>query len=374
MRILSLSLEQFRNYASLSLDFTSGDTHIFLGENGAGKTNILEALSILSMCKSCLGSDEEDLLQWGSDYYRVSGSIENGAGEQMTLEVVSQKLPRASKACFLNDVKRSVDDIVGVLPTVIFLPKQLELFSGPPAARRSFLDRLLCQVSPEYLRTFSQYQKVLKQRNALLKKVAEGSMDRGQIALWDEHVVTHAVPLTLARLELIGTLQLTLGEEMMTLGEDAWTDIELRYTRKGQECEEAAMKIELREILSRNVNRDIILQSTSAGPHREDWHIAVDTRDIATFASRGQQRTALLALLLLQVSYLELRCGEKPVILLDDVFSELDDHHQSSLLQSLKGYQVLMTTTHVPESKVDSTIWHVVDGAVRCAERKAAHV
>ena len=124
MRILSLSLEQFRNYASLSLDFTSGDTHIFLGENGAGKTNILEALSILSMCKSCLGSDEEDLLQWGSDYYRVSGSIENGAGEQMTLEVVSQKLPRASKACFLNDVKRSVDDIVGVLPTVIFLPKQ----------------------------------------------------------------------------------------------------------------------------------------------------------------------------------------------------------------------------------------------------------
>ena len=370
MRLLSLELTQFRSYSSIKLDLSQGDVHIFVGENGVGKTNLLEAVSILSLTRSCLSADERDIVQWETEYYRVRGYVRDDAEQDRSLEVVSQQTPRLQKACFVNDVRLSVDKILGVMPTVVFLPHELQLFSGPPAQRRKFLDRLLCQVSPEYLASLSQYQKVLKQRNSLLKRVAEGSASPDNLDIWDQHLVEHGVPVTLARLELIGTLQLTLPEEMIALGE-TWKDVEIVYDRKGKECNEKKLAEEYLAQLQENRKRDCMLLSTSIGSHREDWHIAVETRPIQTFASRGQQRASLLALLLLQVSYLELRCGEKPVILLDDVFSELDENHQQALLDSLSGYQVLITTTHAPESSRNQNLWRVGEGEIAPVKEKA---
>ena len=363
MRLLSLELTQFRSYPSLSLDLSQGDVQVFVGENGAGKTNLLEAISILSLARSCLGAEETDILQWGTDYYRVRGSVRDDAEQNRTIEVVSQQAPRPEKACFLNDVRRPVEEIVGVMPTIVFLPQELHLFSGAPAQRRKFLDRLLCQVSPEYLFSLSQYQKVLKQRNSLLRRIADGKASPKDLVVWDRHLVEHGVPVTLARLELIGTLQLTLPEEIASLGE-AWKGVEIVYNRKGSACDAETLSQEYQERLIENQKRDCALLSTSVGPHREDWHIAVEGRPIQTFASRGQQRASLLALLLLQVSYLELRCGEKPVILLDDVFSELDANHQKALIESLSDYQVLITTTHMPKTSVDLQHWSVKDGEI----------
>jgi len=363
MRLLSLELTQFRSYTSLQLDLSQGDVHLFVGENGAGKTNVIEAVSILSLTRSCLSAEEADIVQWGAEYYRVRGSARDDAEQDRTLEVVSQQTPRLQKACFLNDVRLSVEKVLGTLPTVVFLPQDLHLFSGAPAERRRFLDRLLCQVSPEYLRSLSQYQKVLKQRNSLLKRIAEGVASVADLSLWDQQLVEHAIPITLARLELIGTLQLTLPEEIRALGE-SWEDVHIVYDRKGLARDAETLTTEYLEQLQENRKRDCILCSTSIGPHREDWHIAVEGRPLPSFASRGQQRASLLALLLLQVSYLELRCGEKPVILLDDVFSELDESHQYALLDSLSGYQVLITTTHMPEYKGDVRVWEVEKGNV----------
>lgn len=349
MRLTSLHLQQFRSYGDLQLQFSENDVHVLIGENGAGKTNILESITILSLIRSTLGVEEPALLQWGTDYYRIRGQVQSDAGDHKTIEVVSQQVPRVQKACFLNDVKMQVDKMVGILPTVLFLPQDLQLFSGAPANRRKFLDRLLSQVSPQYLALLMQYQKVLKQRNSLLKRVSERRANESELDLWDDQLASLAAPITIARLELIGTLQLTLPEEVRSLGEEHWEDIRLVYERKGDATEEAALRLEYRKRLLQNRQRDCILQATTIGPHREDWSIHVDGRDITSFASRGQQRASLLALLLLQVSYLELRCGEKPVILLDDVFSELDDNHQCRLLDSLQGYQVFITTTRVPE-------------------------
>ena len=348
MRINCLQLEHFRSYNSLDLNFSKDDICIFVGENGAGKTNILESISILSLLRSCIGADEKDLVNWGKGHYRIRGAVKADSGEEKQLEVVSQQEPRIQKACFENDVKVSVEHMIGLFPTVVFLPQDLQLFTGAPAQRRKFLDRLLSQVSPEYLSQILQYQKVLKQRNSLLKRIAEGKAQDSELDLWDDQLALLAAPITIARLELIGTLQLTFPEEMRSLGEKTWSDIKLSYARKGEATNEAELRLEYRLILLNNRKRDCILQSTSVGPHREDWHVLVDGRSVDTFASRGQQRTSLLALLLLQVSYLELRWGEKPLILLDDVFSELDDSHQKCLLQSLRGYQVFMTTTKIP--------------------------
>lgn len=332
--------------------------HVLLGENGVGKTNILEAISLLSLTKSCQKADEVDIITWGQDFYRIQAKAQEDTGEKKTFEIVSQISPRKQKVCFANDVKIPVSSMVGQLPTVIFLPQDLELFTGSPANRRAFLDQLLCQVSPQYLQTLMQYQKVLKQRNALLRKISDGVARRADLAVWDEKLAETGTTVMLRRLELIEVLQCTLAEELSRLGED-WSDAQISYERKGNEREFPAAKQEFLDLLSHFQERDIIVHSSTIGPHRDDWKILVDGRDIATFASRGQQRTAILALLFLEVSYVELQRGEKPVILLDDVFSELDDHHQVSLLSSLKEHQVIITSTHIPSQLHGAKVWEM---------------
>lgn len=338
------------------MDFGSDLVHVLLGPNGAGKTNILEAISLLSLTKSCQKADETDIIAWGEDYYRIRAQAQTDNGEDKQLELVSQIAPRKQKACFVNDVKVPVSDMVGQLPTVIFLPRDLELFMGSPGNRRAFLDQLLCQVSPEYLQALMQYQKILKQRNSLLRNISDGIARRTDLAVWDEKTAEVGTTVMLRRLELIEMLQCTLPEELHNLGED-WPDAKMTYERKGEARDFASAKQEMLDLLSHFQQRDIIISSTTIGPHRDDWNITVDGRDISTFASRGQQRTAVLALLFLEVSYLELQRGEKPVILLDDVFSELDDHHQVSLLRSLQEHQVIITTTHVPSQLHGAKVW-----------------
>lgn len=363
MRLGLLHLQQFRSYSSLVVDFSAANVHLLLGANGAGKTNILEGISLLSLTKSCQKADEQDLIYWGQEYYRVQGQVLTDDDEKKQLEVVSQIAPRKQKACYINDVKKSIADMVGVLPTVVFLPQDLELFTGPPGERRTFMDQLLCQVSPEYLQLLSQYQKTLKQRNSLLRKIADGIASTTDLSVWNLHVATLGATITLRRLELIEMLQCTLGEELTTLGED-WGHAQLQYLRKSEARDQSGVEQELLQRLENCQKRDIALQSTTVGPHRDDWALMVDERNIATFASRGQQRTAVLALLFLQVSFLELQRGEKPVILLDDVFSELDDHHQTSLLQSLSEHQVIITTTHIPSTLHGAQVWRVEEGVV----------
>lgn len=363
MRIQTLELQQFRSYPQLQLDFSAGDIHVLVGSNGAGKTNILEAISILSLTKSCLGSEEQDIVEWGKEFYRVRGKVLSDTQEESMLEVVSQFAPRKQKACFKNDVRTSVTDMVGQLPIVLFLPQDLELFSGAPAHRRSFLDQLLFQISPAYYENYSQYHKILKQRSSLLRKITEGVGHQRDLAVWDQGIAEKGAAITLERLELIEVLQCSLTQEVQALGE-SWEDVQFTYQRKGTERELKAMTQELLALLEHYRERDIILQTTTVGPHREDWQLEADGRELTTFASRGQQRTAVLALLFLQVSFLELKRGEKPLVLLDDVFSELDDHHQRSLLNSFDGHQVLITTTHVPPLLEKLTLWQVQKGTV----------
>ncbi|TSC58271.1 MAG: DNA replication and repair protein RecF [Candidatus Peregrinibacteria bacterium Greene0416_19] len=363
MRLLSLHLEQFRNYRQESLDLTGADLHLFAGRNGGGKTNLLEAVSVLSLSKSVLGHEEDDLRQWGREFYRVRGTAETDAGETKTLEVVSQAAPRREKACFLNDVRMSVADLVGTLPTATFLPQDLELFRGAPAERRRFIDQILCQVLPSCFRALLDYQRVLKQRNALLKQVATGAAGETALAPWDQELARIGAAVTVARLELVGTFNLSLIEELRRLGEP-WQEAFLRYERHGTETDETALERELTALLEHHRSRDILLQSTTVGPHRDDWFLEIDGHNLATFASRGQQRIAVLALLFLETSYLQIRRGERPVILLDDILSELDVAHQESVLQSFSDYQILMTATQVLPEVPGAMVWTVEEGQV----------
>ena len=344
--------------------FDDRDVQLFVGPNGSGKTNLIEAISILSLTKSCRGRGDQDMVQWEQSYYRIRGDVRSDAGETHRMEAVTQLSPRKQKAFFINDVRTQPVAMIGRLPTVTFLPQDLLLFSGPPAERRRFIDQLLSQVSPDYFHDLLSYQKIIQQRNALLKRIAKGQEQPGALDVWDNEVASKGARITLARLELIETFNLSFLQEMGSLGE-TWQDVRLRYERVTVSRTQAEAESELREALLQARVRDTVLQSTTVGPHREDWQAFQHERAIPTFASRGQERVAVLALLLLEVSYLELRRGEKPLILLDDAFSELDDNHQAALLEACTGYQVIMTTTRIPPStREDAAIHQVRNGSV----------
>jgi DNA replication and repair protein RecF len=347
VRLLSLSLEQFRNYQKLELAFPESDIHLFVGPNGAGKTNILEAVALLSLNKSFLGLDEEDLLQWGSEFYRVRGKVRTDTGIEEELEIVSQWSPRKRKACFVNGVKVATASMVGRLPMVTFLPQDIALFSGPPAERRGALDQLLSQVSTEYYLQLLEYHRLLKQRNSLLRAIADGAARESDLEPWDEALCEKGAFVTSMRLELIETFNVTLENEVRALGE-RWEEVRMVHDASQGPSDREGIKQALRTKLKECLPRDLLLQTTGAGPHRDDWTICVKGRPLFSFASRGQQRVAALALLFLEASYLEIRRGEKPVVLLDDIFSELDSVHREKLLSSFAGHQVLLTATEVP--------------------------
>jgi DNA replication and repair protein RecF len=364
VRILSLILERFRSYDTCSLDLSQGDIHLLTGPNGAGKTNVIEAVSILSESRSCLGRDEEEIVRWGESYYRVRAEVQSDAGEMASLEVVSESNPRKRRAFFIRDVRVSAQQFIASLPTIVFLPQELALFSGPPADRRRLLDRSLGQIAPEYRSAQDVYTKALKQRSALLRNIVQSTGRREDLGIWNAILAHEGAVITLRRLELLEMLQCTLRDELLRLGED-WPTAVFTYERKGIERSLAAIEQELLQALEHWTERDILLQSTTIGPHRDDWGIAVDDRSLPSFASRGQQRAAVLALLFLLGSYTELQRGEKPVIILDDVFSELDTGHQEALLSSFAGHQVIMTATHIPEGMPqDALVWNVGEGAI----------
>lgn len=364
MRFTELHLTNFRSYAESSVRFPDGPGCVaFVGENGAGKTNIIEALSILSLTRSCRGNDEEELVKWEQPFYRLKADVVADDGTAKKIEVVSEQTPRRRKAFFVNDIKVSASELVGLVPTVTFLPQDLLLFSGPPAERRRFLDQLLSQVSPAYMAALSQYQQVLQQRNALLKTLSQSGGDTSVLDVWDREVARFGATVTIARLELIGTFMLTFSGELERLGEQ-WKDVTLRYDRKTTARTPEALEEESFTLLRRNRDRDILLQATLSGPHREDWQVSVEGRDIPSFASRGQERTAVLALLFLQVSYLQLQRGETPVLLLDDACSELDERHQHLLLSGFPGAQVFLTATRLPDQAEPRAVLTVAQGTI----------
>lgn len=369
VRLTSLRLEQFRNHAALSLAFTPQPMQLFYGANGSGKTNILESVGMLALTKSFLSVEEDDVRTWGTEFYRVTGNVVSDAGEQKELEIVSQILPRRQKACFCNGVRVGLNHLIGQLPVVVFLPQDLSLFTGSPAERRRALDQILCQVSPHYFTALLDYQRILKQRNTLLKAIKDGNASAEQLDTWDNALALQGSAITLLRLELTEVFTLSLPAEIHALGE-SWTDVSIRYKRSGEARGQEELAQELTELFLRNRQRDILLQSTLSGPHRDDWEILADGRPLQAFASRGQQRIALLALLFLETSFLELRRGEKPVILLDDIFSELDGMHRERVSHAFRDHQVLLTATDLPPGLGDAVVWPMEEIAPKKQETK----
>jgi DNA replication and repair protein RecF len=364
MNVTHIHIENFRSYETLDLVIPDIPIQIFFGNNGAGKTNILESLLFCSLSKSPRISEDTAAIQLHKDYCRIETNFTTEDALQHNVTVGMQLQPRKKKILEYDGTTCFAKNFIGRMPTVSFFPDDLELFTGAPQRRRRFLDQFLCQISPEYTSTLLQYQKIVQQRNAALRQMSSLS-DAAIVQVWDDPLCALGARIVYERLQLVSSWQLELASLLYDLGERSWQDIAITYMTKVQSAVLSNIEAELRSLLQQRLTVDFVRKSTSIGPHRDDFTIAVQEHSIAEFASRGQQRTAVLALLLLQERYIYARTNEHPLIILDDVFSELDENHQELLLQSFTKTQVWITTAQLPPTTDNAAVWNVVNGTAK---------
>ncbi len=339
MFVKSLKLKNFRNYEETFVEFSSG-INLICGGNGQGKTNLVEALMLSALTKSPRAHSDDDLVKFNENGFFVEAEVERNFG----LLKVKTILNENGKHFFVNhnEVKK-VSEVFGNLVAVYFSPDDLKIVSESPAERREFMDTDISQLSGSYYSLVQRYSKVLFQRNKLLKTVHNKEILSDQIDVWDEQLASLASLIIRTRKNFISKISKPANQTMKHISKDA-DELKISYVgAKGESAEE--IKSELLKSLKFNLDKDMELGYTSIGPHRDDLRFDLNGVDAKNFASQGQQRSIVLALKLAEMQVFEDELGEKPVLVLDDVFSELDSARQKKLYQKFEGCQVLMTGT-----------------------------
>lgn len=334
MRLVEIELESFRSYAFARLCPSSGVT-ILHGENGAGKTNLLEAIHFLSTARGFRSGRDGEMIRWGASSCRVDGQVQRNDG-QRKISIRFEPGSRKQAAIDGASVPR-IAEAIGCLHVVDFSSRDLSIIRGEPSRRRDFMDVELVQQSSGYGMDLARYKRSLAQRNALLGEIACG-VASADLAVWDEQLARFGEPIVRARKEWMEAIAPIASETHARLSGDG-ESLACMYrpdTPPGS----------LLEAIVASHRQDIARCTTSRGPHRDDIEILVSGRSARQFASQGQQRTAALALKVAQAQVAEQRMGEAPVLLLDDVLSDLDESRRNRLLEyCLLGAQMIMTCT-----------------------------
>jgi DNA replication and repair protein RecF len=379
VRLTHLKLRNFRNYASLDLPLGPGLT-VLHGPNAQGKTNVLEAIYLLALGSSYRTTSDRELIHWQAEpeerLARVEGEV---ASEQDStrLEVVVSAMPGvATKRAFINGAGKRVADLLGRLPVVFFGPEELDLVVGPPGHRRRFLDDAISQLDSPYHRALQQYGRAHHQRNQLLKLIREGPAQLDELPYWDDQLVELGSSILIARgkaLVEIAPLMVDQHRGLTVAGGEVGLSYETKLYRQDggwQRLAEAStqeVQAEFRRCLALERERELAQGTSVVGPHRDDLLLTLDGRPIDAFGSRGQQRTAALALKLAEVAFVQARAGEQPVLLLDDVLSELDAERRRLLAARVHNFeQALLTATDPPP--VEATAVYRVRGGQLIAE------
>lgn len=344
MKIKSIQLENFRNYNEINLDFDDG-VNVFLGQNAQGKTNLLEAIYFLSLAHSHRTSDNQSLINQSNDSAKINGIIEKNYGET-TLDLVINK--SGKKASVNHLLTNRLSEYIGNFNVVLFAPEDLELVKGGPAIRRKFMDREFGQISTKYLFSIAQYNKILKSRNLYLKKLQNKSAsDLVYLDVMTEQLIDFGSNIIFDRYRFIELLEKHAKIIHQNIS-DNQEDLKLSYKSPVENNSIELISNQLRDLFFKNQNREILQGNTLIGPHRDDFEMLVNQQDVYEFGSQGQQRTVALSIKLAEIDLLKEQVGEYPVLLLDDVFSELDSSRQTLLLKSIENkVQTFITTPSI---------------------------
>jgi DNA replication and repair protein RecF len=370
----SLALRDFRNLARLDLTFPD-DGVALVGENGQGKTNLLEAVYYLHLLRSARGARDVDVVRFGAPGFHISARADGGI--QHELSAGFERAGRRKRVKLDGAEPARLSDALGALPCVLFSPADVELVAGAPSARRRYLDILLALSSRPYLSALQRYRHALAQRNAALRHAArEGARGEQRVAVWEAPLAEHGAVLWRERVRWAVTAAPRFAEICAAIGEP--TPVALRYATS---LEPPGVELDdVRATLSRALEEkrplDLRRGLTHAGPHRDDLALALAGRELRAFGSAGQQRTAAIALRLLEGETLNERLGARPLLLLDDPFAELDTRRSARILELLavRGMgQTLLTVpreSDIPPALTHLTRWRIAEGMI---ERDGAH-
>jgi DNA replication and repair protein RecF len=393
--ISQLSLTNYRNYSRLAIELPPGPV-ILRGDNAQGKTNLLEAIYLLSTTRSVHARADQQLINWlifkqeTLPFARIEATVKTRRESLQLAVTIVREGDNLRKDLRLNGTKKRALDVVGKLMTVLFLPEDIELVTGAPVLRRRYLDTTLCQINPDYCHALTRYNKVLTQRNALLKNLAERRGNPDQLLYWDEQLAQDGAMLMVQRhnavLELDAVArqrhrEVSGGREGLRLYYAPSFDI---YQRPKPNYQLPLLLEELvpyhtvapptKEVrqnflayLQQARREEIERGVTLFGPHRDDLHFLVDGIDMTLYGSRGQQRTAALSTKLAEVALMQQSTGETPVLLLDDVMSELDAERRQHIMNIVdQAGQALLTTTdwedYAPAFRRRSKLFSVTTG------------
>lgn len=362
MLLKQLRLHDFRSYSNLSLTPPSGVT-VFVGENGAGKTNLLEAIHLCCLGKSHRTNNDRDMIREGGETCGVHCRVQRNVGiDEVGVRLYAKQ--RSQKLIYVNGkIVGRLGEMMGHMTCVMFSPEDLDIVKGGPQLRRRYLDMLLSQCQPAYFYALQGYMSTLKQRNALLKMILKGASPK-QLDVWDEQLALRSVQVVRLRQQTAEKLDILARKHYFAIGGRADETLSVRFVSQMADCAEPGE--EMMRLLIKGREDDIRRQTTGVGPHRDDLNILLSGREIKAFGSQGQIRTAALALRLSEMDILTAQQDEPPLLLLDDVLSELDVSRRTRLIAQIQSVQALITCTDEKELRGarPSCILQVKNGVV----------
>ncbi|MCP3775165.1 DNA replication/repair protein RecF [Paenibacillus sp. MZ04-78.2] len=367
MQLKRLSLQHYRNYDRMEFQ-TDNMVNIIVGPNAQGKTNLLESIFVLALTKSHRTHQDKELIRWNASSTLLHAEVEKRYGTvQLDLSISQQ----GKKAKVNGLEQKKLSNFIGALNVVMFAPEDLEIVKGSPGIRRRFLDMEIGQVYPSYLYDLSQYNKILQQRNNYLKQLFSSPGKASMLDVWNEQLMQFGVKIMKKRQSFIKKLQawaekihagITNGSEQLRIEYDSALSHAL-------EQEDAVLfdhfMIKLSQVKDQELRRGVSL----VGPHRDDLRFYINDKEVQTFGSQGQQRTTALSLKLAEIELIREEVGEYPLLLLDDVLSELDRYRQTQLIETFqRKVQTFITTTGIESidlSKLENaSVIHVRDGSL----------
>lgn len=334
MFIESIELQNFRNYPALALEFDPG-TNIFYGDNAQGKTNILEAVYLCCTSKSHKSSRDRDMIRFGQDEAHIKLRVRKN---QVPVRIDLHLKKNKPKGIAVNGVPiRKASELFGVANVVFFAPEDLNLIKNGPSERRRFIDMELCQLNKLYVHSLVQYNRILNQRNKLLKDLAFHPEYEDTLDVWDLQLSKYGIQVMEFRSNFIEQLNGIIKQIHIGLS-GSREELEIFY-------EPNVRPEDMEDSIKKNRAQDIRQKTTLTGPHRDDIRFSVNGIDIRRFGSQGQQRTAALSLKLSELKLVESMIHDSPILLLDDVLSELDSSRQNHLLSAISDIQTMITCT-----------------------------
>ncbi len=342
MIIRSLELKNFRNYEETHIEFSPG-VNILYGDNAQGKTNILEAVYVGATARSHRAGKDREMIRFGEEEAHIKYFVEKrGITDRVDMHLKKNR----AKGIAVNGIPlKRTGELFGIANIIFFSPEDLNIIKEGPSQRRKFIDMELCQLDKIYMSNLASYNRVIMQRNKLLKELEIHGDYLDTLQIWDMQMARYGAEIIRGRRRFIDELREIIIpiHAAITGGRE---NIDISY-------EPSVEADELEQTLARNRARDLKARVSLTGPHRDDLAFCVDGMDIRTFGSQGQQRTAALSLKLSEIELVRRRTGDAPILLLDDVLSELDSGRQNKLLDSIDGVQTLLTCTGVDEFVTD---------------------